>query len=130
MPQKKLLGGAYSLQGDLANLRHSRTNERIGHILRPNLWNSNSTHISPKVISTTVALFARFVFRRLQHITHHLSAHVHHLGHPPHHLLHVLHYLLRLLARLLVSYHALHILHHSAHWRSTFVLVGLKCTDH
>src|SRR5215475_4676215 len=87
MPQKKLLGGAYSPQGALANLRHSRTNERIGHISRPNLWNSNSTNISPKVISTTVALFARFVFRRLRHMTHHLSAHVHHLGHPPHHLL-------------------------------------------
>src|SRR5262245_19385968 len=88
MSQKKLLGGAYSPQGALANLRHSRTNERIGHISRPNLWNSNSTHISPKVISTTVTLFARFVFRRLRHMTHHLSAHVHHLGHPPHHLLH------------------------------------------
>src|SRR5262249_55670268 len=37
-----------SPQGNLANLRHSRTNERIGHISRPNLWNSNSTHNKPK----------------------------------------------------------------------------------
>ena len=71
MPQKKLLGGAYSPQGDLANLRHSRTNERIGHISRPNLWNSNSTHISPKVISTTVCAICSF---RLSSIATHDSS--------------------------------------------------------
>src|SRR5262247_2135654 len=130
MPQKKLLGGAYSPQGDLANLRHSRTNERIGHISRPNPWNSNSTHISPKVISTTVCAICSF---RLSSIATHDSSSqctcpsswTSTSSSPS------CPALSPATARpALVSYHALHILHHSAHWRSTFVLVGLKCTDH
>src|SRR5499433_2112141 len=117
MPQKKLLGGAYSPQGDLANLRHSRTNERIGHISRPNPWNSNSTHISPKVISTTVCAICSF---RLSSIATHDSSSqctcpsswTSTSSSPS-------------CPRIIscdcspgswCPYHALHILHHSAHW--------------